>query len=102
MGFQPDKDDYYEMYELGDYSYASGCNTEGAEISWLDDSGAFWGSGGDQSGSTFEVTERGDISTDQFPTTEVRGKFSCKLYNEDESEVKTLESGEFYILLGLF
>ncbi len=101
MGFQPDKDDYYEMYELGSYSYASGCDTEGAEISWVDDSGSFWATGlGDQSGSSFEVTERGAISTDLLPTTEVRGKFSCKLYNGNE--VKTLESGEFYFLLGLF
>lgn len=101
MGFQPDSDDYYGMYELGDYTYASGCDTNGAEISWLDDSGDVWVSGsGDQSGSSFEVTERGDISGGLLPTTEVRGKFNCRLYNGNE--VKILESGEFYFLLGLF
>jgi len=100
MGAIPDVDDLYQMYDLGVYPFGSNCEMEGAEILWLDESGDEWTSRGDQTGSSFRITERGEISSSIPETTTVKGEFTCKLYNGNE--VKTIESGKFFILLGLF
>lgn len=102
MAEGPGPDEWYAMFVEGDYSYGS-CddNIQGAEVKWMDDNNVTWFSTlGDQTGSTFTITERGPQSDDEI-SSYCKGTFSCKVYNQ-EGDMKVIENGQFRINLGLF
>ena len=99
----PSADWFYEMFSEGSYSYdpVESCNTTGSQvvIGWVDESGENWySSNGEQSGSEFEITDRGARNGLSAP---IKGRFSCKLYSSSGA-IKIVESGEFSFTLGLF
>lgn len=101
----------YDMIEERSYDYTPldpdnpfGCQDTRtlAEVRWDDGQGNIWlSSGGDQTGSTFEVTfkETGVTGTTSI---QVDGTFTCKVYLLGGSGEKTIESGSFSMELALF
>ncbi|MEL6636741.1 MAG: hypothetical protein AAFW73_22095 [Bacteroidota bacterium] len=94
---------FYDMYGQSSYTYEAATNCSStpiqAAIFWVDEDGTSWSTeGGDQTGSTFEITERGPFQGYSIP---IKGRFSCKVYS-NAGEMKTVESGQFSFVLGLF
>lgn len=95
----PSTSELYDMLEVGTYPFGScGLEENGAELTWRDENDVFWHSEGDQTGSSFMITERGP---QEGIETKIKGTFNCKLYNAD-GDSKIVESGSFRILVGLF
>lgn len=83
------------MTSLGSHSYyQTGSQSAGVTVTYVDESNVTWSSkGGQQSGSTFNVTgNTGGIAAN---SRNVKGTFSCKVYNSGGSS-KVLSEGYFY------
>jgi len=83
----PGPEDIYEMFLPGNYIYDTnpGNNlVNGIHVAWFDSSGNQWttdNGSGDQTGSSFTITERGPYNGD-FTLFTFKATFSCKLYDD--------------------
>ena len=93
----PGKEEIKGIFHQGNYTYGSSDFNNlvnGVEIRYIDESGMEWTTKGNQSGSTFEVTEHSANSVDSHTPYMTTGKFTCKLYNNQGAE-KTITAGKF-------
>ncbi|MDB5282061.1 MAG: hypothetical protein JWO06_1136 [Bacteroidota bacterium] len=92
----PIKQTNYNMLSPGSFGYSTTTNS-GAYVAILDNKGVVWTTNGDQTGSTFQITERGD-STGAYTT--FKGVFTAKMYDK-HGNVKQITNGAFTSLAGL-
>lgn len=88
----------YTMLEPNSFNFSYDKNAHsGAYITLRDRQGVLWTSHGDQTGSTFVVTNRGEQQTD-YAT--FAGTFTCKMY-DGHGNMKQLTNGSFSATGGL-
>jgi len=80
------------MFRTGSYGYGksnrSPATVDGATIAYLDDQGVEWSSeGGDQTGSTFTITELTN-STNGHSMKIFKAQFNCKLYDAEGHSIQ--------------
>ena len=86
----------FDMVAPGVYGFASS-TISGAYIAVLDKQGVVWTTIGDQTGSVFEITSRGDSTG---VATTFGGTFTAKMYNSSGA-AKQITNGKFNSLAGL-
>lgn len=70
-------------------NYSNKAN-DGIEISFFDENGKNWTSNGDQSGSTFEVTQIVDDSIFEIAYVFFYATFNCTLYDDTGNSLELL------------
>lgn len=91
----PSQANQLSIFRLGNYNYFSGTATvEVALINYIDENGEGWTSNGNQTGSTFSITELVNAPTDLDGVKIFTAKFSCKLYSVIDSRSINLVNGE--------
>lgn len=88
---------FYTMLEPNSYNFSNASSNSGAYITLRDKNGVLWTSLGDQTGSTFSISDRGSFQNDY---TTIAGTFSCKMY-DGFGNMKLLSNGTFNAVAGL-
>lgn len=102
QGTSPDDADFVAYFAPGNYMYSTS-GTDGIEILYVDATGQVWSSAnGTQSGAAFNITSTQQFSIFGDTYVDVKGTFSCKLYNETGTLSKTVTNGSFYLSYGNF
>lgn len=102
QGAYPDDADFVAYFAPGNYMYSTP-TTDGIEILHVDATGQVWSSiNGTQSGATFNITSTQQFSIFGDTYVDVKGTFSCKLYNETGTQSKTVTNGSFFLSYGNF
>ena len=98
---KPSDADFNSFLSIGSKNYTGTTDEktfDGVMILWFDENGDQWSSIGDQTGSTFTVTQgtRYAATATSNAKTYLDATFSCKLYNG--SETKTVTNGTLYLM----
>ena len=88
---------YYNLLKTGTYTFANNDASSGVYISLRDKNGVLWTSQGDQSGSTLQITSRGE-NTGAYTT--VSGVMNAKMY-DGNGNMKLLTNASFNMMAGL-
>jgi len=89
---------YYNSLSPGTYSFATPADTaNGAYMAITDQSGTKWTTMGDQTGSTFTISSRGQA---QQNNAQITGTVNCKMYDAN-GNVKSFTSGSFSTKMGI-
>lgn len=92
------QEDIYNSIILGSQSFGSCSNgLIGIEFRWADENGVLFTTEGNQSGSNFELTSKGEFPGNIANYIDLEGTFNCKIYNN--GEVKELTNGQFRLSL---
>ena len=88
----------YKLIAPGFYNYSNrDGNSSGAFLTIRDSKGVLWSTKGDQTGSYFQITSRGDSTS---TTATFAGVFTAKFY-DGTGNVKTITNGTFSSVAGL-
>lgn len=93
----PTNSQFFSFFPLGPVTYGDVENNKDlVAITWFDPSGQEWSTfwGADQTGSSFNITERLEIPTTGTSSILVRATFTCKLYLDGGSgQFKQVSNG---------
>ena len=80
----PANSDFKAFFNTRSYSYGNGLTVYGIELTWRDNSGVQWSTSmgsGNQSGSSFSITDMKDMSQLGNYYVVIKASFNCTLYN---------------------
>lgn len=101
----PNEQEIIDMCQPGSFSYFNGISEDSAPtaaIEWIDAAGEEWTTyygSGDQTGSSFTITETTEIEAGEYYAT-CHIEFSCKLYDKDGNTIE-VENGVAHGPIGL-